>query len=175
VQRVRRLPGKSRAGPVACPPIALCGHEVNVLAFRRSSPRPSCSNKLTTRPLATMRSALRRWPTADSQSGSRGIPGSGSPYSPLYVASSASLQGWDALMQCAYSQAPFTGIESPSNWAAFNDPAPALPPAPCSIAVRTCGSRHHLRIRADPGPTLQSPHLTSEFRCTAHRGRKRGN
>jgi hypothetical protein len=42
---------------------------------------------------------------------------------PLYVAGSASLQGWDALMQYAYSQAPFTGIGSPSNWEAFNDPA----------------------------------------------------
>jgi hypothetical protein len=41
---------------------------------------------------------------------------------PLYVACAARLQGWDALMQYAYSQAPFTGIGSPSNWEAFNDP-----------------------------------------------------
>jgi hypothetical protein len=42
---------------------------------------------------------------------------------PLYVAGSASLQGWDALMLYAYSQAPFTSIGSPGNWEAFNDPA----------------------------------------------------
>ena len=43
--------------------------------------------------------------------------------SPLYVASAASHQGWDALMQFAYSQQPFVGSGSPSNWDAFNDPA----------------------------------------------------
>ena len=42
---------------------------------------------------------------------------------PLYVAGSASLQGWDALMQYAYSQQPTTNPGSPSNWHAFNDPA----------------------------------------------------
>jgi hypothetical protein len=34
---------------------------------------------------------------------------------PLYIASSASLQGWDALMQYAYSQQPTTNPGSPSN------------------------------------------------------------
>jgi hypothetical protein len=42
---------------------------------------------------------------------------------PLYLASSASLHGWDALMQYAYSQQPITNPGSPSNWHAFNDPA----------------------------------------------------
>ena len=42
---------------------------------------------------------------------------------PLYIASSASHQGWDALMQYAYSQAPLNNSGSPSNWNAFNDPA----------------------------------------------------
>jgi hypothetical protein len=41
---------------------------------------------------------------------------------PLYIASSASLQGWHALMQYAYSQHPLTNGGAPSNWAAFNDP-----------------------------------------------------
>ena len=41
---------------------------------------------------------------------------------PLYVAANASLQGWDALMQYAYSQVPLNGQGSPSNWHAFNDP-----------------------------------------------------
>ena len=50
---------------------------------------------------------------------------------PLYVAASGSLQGWDALMQYAYSQVPLNSPGSPSNWAAFNDPAlvAALPAA----------------------------------------------
>lgn len=42
---------------------------------------------------------------------------------PLYVAASASLQGWDALMQYAYSQVPLDAPAGPSNWHAFNDPA----------------------------------------------------
>jgi hypothetical protein len=41
---------------------------------------------------------------------------------PLYVAGSASLHGWDALMQFAYAQQPVTGRGRPSNWDAFNDP-----------------------------------------------------
>jgi hypothetical protein len=42
---------------------------------------------------------------------------------PIYVAASASHQGWDALMQFAYAQAPLDGSGSPSNWHAFNDPS----------------------------------------------------
>lgn len=42
---------------------------------------------------------------------------------PLYVAGTASLHDWDAMMQYAYSQAPFDGPGVPSNWHAFNDPA----------------------------------------------------
>src|SRR5262249_40598938 len=41
---------------------------------------------------------------------------------PLYVAASASLQGWDALMQYAYTQGPLNDRGVPSNWHAFNDP-----------------------------------------------------
>lgn len=42
---------------------------------------------------------------------------------PLYVAGTACHQGWDAMMQYAYSQVPFDGPGNPSNWHAFNDPA----------------------------------------------------
>lgn len=46
---------------------------------------------------------------------------------PLYIASQARLQGWDAMMQYAYSQEAFrepTKWDSkPSNWHAYNDPA----------------------------------------------------
>jgi len=44
---------------------------------------------------------------------------------PLYVASSASLQGWDALMQFAYAQQALNSHNraAPSNWQSFNDPS----------------------------------------------------
>ena len=41
---------------------------------------------------------------------------------PLYVAASADHQGWDALMQFAYSQEP-PSRNSPSNWNSYNDPS----------------------------------------------------
>ncbi|MHC8332718.1 glycoside hydrolase 5 family protein [Pseudomonas sp. LB3P25] len=43
---------------------------------------------------------------------------------PLYIAATASHQGWDALMQYAYSQEPLSGERmSAGNWHAYNDPA----------------------------------------------------
>ena len=41
---------------------------------------------------------------------------------PLYIAGAASLQGWDALMQFAYSQEPLNRGGAPSVWQSFNDP-----------------------------------------------------
>jgi Subtilase family len=41
---------------------------------------------------------------------------------PLFIASTASLHGWDALAQYAYSQHPITDGGTPSNWHSFNDP-----------------------------------------------------
>ncbi|MHC8320952.1 glycoside hydrolase 5 family protein [Pseudomonas sp. GB2N2] len=43
---------------------------------------------------------------------------------PLYVAAAASHQGWDALMQYAYSQEPLSGAwVTAGNWHSYNDPA----------------------------------------------------
>lgn len=43
---------------------------------------------------------------------------------PLYVAGTASHQGWDALMQYAYSQEPLSGAwVTAGNWHSYNDPA----------------------------------------------------
>jgi hypothetical protein len=42
---------------------------------------------------------------------------------PLYIAASARLQGWDAIMQYAYAQQALSNAGGPSNWHAFNDPA----------------------------------------------------
>jgi len=41
---------------------------------------------------------------------------------PLYIAGAASLQGWDALMQFAYSGDPLNNNSSPGPWQSFNDP-----------------------------------------------------
>lgn len=42
---------------------------------------------------------------------------------PIFVAASASHQGWDALMHYAYAQTPLQLPAAPSNWHALNDPA----------------------------------------------------
>ena len=42
---------------------------------------------------------------------------------PLLMAAMASHQGWDALLHYAYSQEPFRGTGSPSNWHGWNDPS----------------------------------------------------
>jgi hypothetical protein len=41
---------------------------------------------------------------------------------PLYVAAAAGWQGWDAMMQYAYSQSALKSAGGPSNWQTFNDP-----------------------------------------------------
>jgi hypothetical protein len=41
---------------------------------------------------------------------------------PLYVAAAADLQGWDAMLQFAYSQQPLNDRGTAGNWDAFNDP-----------------------------------------------------
>lgn len=43
--------------------------------------------------------------------------------SPLYMASAARLQGWDAVMLFAYATAPLNDAGQPTNWRALNDPA----------------------------------------------------
>jgi hypothetical protein len=42
---------------------------------------------------------------------------------PLYIAGTASFQGWDALMQFAYSGAPLNDRGAPNVWQSFNDPS----------------------------------------------------
>lgn len=42
---------------------------------------------------------------------------------PLFLAASACLQGWDGLLQYAYSVGALNSSGIPSNWHAFNDPA----------------------------------------------------
>jgi hypothetical protein len=97
---------------------------------------------------------------------------------PLYIAGTASHQGWDGLMQYAYSQQKFIeGWRTADNWHAYNDPAmlatlPAAallyrrgmcarpPPATCS----------HPR----PRPSTTVPSAQTARPCCARPGRKAG-
>lgn len=63
------------------------------------------------RPLSVSEWNLEPFPLADRHA------------APLLVAAAAALQGWDAALLYAYSQAPLDSAAWPSNWHAFNDPA----------------------------------------------------
>ena len=67
--------------------------------------------QLADRPLSASEWNVEPFPTPDRH------------VTPLYVAASASLQGWDALMQYAYSQIPMNTAGYASNWHAYNDPS----------------------------------------------------
>ena len=78
---------------------------------------------------------------------------------PLYMAASASLQGWDAMMQYAYSQQALTNAGGPSNWHAFNDPA-LIATLPAAALLYRRGdvreAQHDLCLCAHARPALQS-------------------
>jgi len=97
--------------------------------------------------------------------------------SPLYVASSARLQGWDALMQFAYSQQPFAGGGSPSNWDAFNDPS-LLATLPAAALLYRRGDVQEANITYVFAPTpdqlfnrLTSPTTSVALRTAVEKGK----
>ena len=61
-------------------------------------------------------------PIAVSEWNDDGFPVQDRHVLPLYVAATASHQGWDALMQFAYAQVP-PNRDAPSNWNSFDDPS----------------------------------------------------
>lgn len=63
------------------------------------------------------------FPLSVSEWNVQGFPSPDRDTLPLFVASSADLQGWDALMQYAYAQQALNSRGGPSNWQSFNDPA----------------------------------------------------
>lgn len=96
---------------------------------------------------------------------------------PLYVAGAASHQGWDALMQYAYSQERM-GISrmSASNWHAYNDPALlATLPAAALLYRRGDVREASTTYVFDPGPALfnraVSPANAPALRTAAEKGR----
>ena len=74
---------------------------------------------------------------------------------PLYVSASAAHQGWDAMMLYAYSQEPFRGSGSPSNWHAYNDPGLLATLPAAALAYRRGDIKEATTTYAfDPGPAL---------------------
>jgi hypothetical protein len=67
--------------------------------------------QVTNKPISITEWNVSPFPTLDRHTSS------------LLVASKANHQGWDALMQYAYSQGPFDKVGRPSNWHSHNDPA----------------------------------------------------
>src|SRR5262245_9663781 len=96
---------------------------------------------------------------------------------PLYIAGSASLQGWDAVMQYAYSQQALASRGSSSNWHAFNDPA-LLATLPAAALAYRRGDVQEARTtyvfapgRAQLYDRLISPANSVALRTAAEKGK----
>ncbi|MBS4062112.1 MAG: cellulase family glycosylhydrolase [Bacteroidetes bacterium] len=95
---------------------------------------------------------------------------------PLYVASQASSQGWDALMQYAYAQAPMYDEGYPSNWHAYNDPSTlASMPAAALLYrrgdVQEATTRYVLDLQGDLFNAEVSPYSSAYIRTASERGK----
>jgi hypothetical protein len=96
---------------------------------------------------------------------------------PLYIASSADFQSWDALMQYAYSQQPLSNGGSPSNWHSFNDPAllATLPAAALLYRRHDVEEAHTVYVFAPSRDQLFnqaiSPATSVALRTAAERGK----
>lgn len=58
------------------------------------------------------------------------------PAMPMYMASMASFQGWDAMMQYAYTQNSTARLRPPNNWQMANDPAFVIMMPAAALAYR---------------------------------------
>jgi hypothetical protein len=95
--------------------------------------------------------------------------------SPLFVASSVRYQGWDALMQYAYSQEPLTGPGGASNWEAYNDPS-LLATLPAAALLYRRGDVQEAKttyvVGTEAGATLRSRYISDKLRRHPYCGRK---
>jgi hypothetical protein len=96
---------------------------------------------------------------------------------PLYVAASASFQGWDALMQYAYTQRPFGQQGTPGNWEARSDPG-LLTMMPAAALLFRRGDVQESKTNFVFAPSsellfgsLISPETSVALRTAAERGR----
>jgi len=96
---------------------------------------------------------------------------------PLYIAASAALQGWNALMQYAYAQVPLNTEGRPSNWHAFNDPALLATMPAAALLYRRGDVREWGRTIAFAPSTEQlfdqsiSPSNSAALRTAVEKGR----
>jgi hypothetical protein len=95
----------------------------------------------------------------------------------LYVAASARLQGWNALMQYAYAQVPLDRPGGPSNWHAFNDPA-LIATLPAAALLYRQGYVKQAGVTYAFVPSAEvlfnqavSPHNAVALRTAAEKGR----
>ena len=93
-------------------------HSYGEEGFLRVDPRVKpnflswiASAQVEGKPLAASEWNLGRFPAVDRFA------------APLYTASVASFQGWDAPMLYGYSQVPLDNTPRPDNWSSFSDPA----------------------------------------------------
>jgi hypothetical protein len=96
---------------------------------------------------------------------------------PLYIAASARLHGWEAVMQYAYAQRALDGPGTPSNWHAFNDPGLlATLPAAALLYRRGDVAASSTVYAFAPDPTqlfhgALSPRNSAALRTAAERGK----
>ncbi|MEI6299852.1 MAG: glycosyl hydrolase family 5 [Betaproteobacteria bacterium] len=111
------------ASPISSLPALTSGSMIDVHAYGRVGELEAnpvhapnmvhwlAASQVVGKPLSVTEWNVEPFPTADRHT------------VPLYVAAAASHQGWSALMQYAFSQAPLISAGNPSNWHAYNDPA----------------------------------------------------
>jgi hypothetical protein len=96
---------------------------------------------------------------------------------PLYMAGEADLQGWDALLQFAYSQQSLDHPGAVGDWEAYNDPAliATLPAAALLYRRRDAQEAHTAYVFAPSSEQLFdqliSPETAVGLRTAAERGR----
>lgn len=110
-------------GQVVSLPALTAGDMIDVHAYERSGPlqRDPHVEANTTHNIASAQ--LSGKPLSVSEWNMGAFPADDRHVMPLYLAATASHQGWDALMQYAYAQTPLHMAGHASNWNAFNDPS----------------------------------------------------
>ena len=95
---------------------------------------------------------------------------------PLLIASKASHQGWDAMMQYAYAQNSMNSVGKPSNWHSHNDPA-FLATLPAAALLYRAGhvAAAYTTYYLAPGESLFSetisPETSASIRTASEKGK----
>lgn len=94
---------------------------------------------------------------------------------PLLIASKASHQGWDALMQYAYAQNSLNNVGKPSNWHSHNDPA-FLATLPAAALLYRAGhvAGAYTTYYLAPGEALFSKNINPETSVSIRTASEKG-